>query len=758
MKNKFIILIILLFFAFSAFSQSKIYTLDATGFKEKPIENYFRFQGESPDGITLGVNNLFWTKNDQPWIPIMGEFHYSRYLHQFWEEEILKMKSAGLNTIATYVFWNAHENPRGQWHWEDNLNLRRFIEFCKKHNMYVWLRIGPYCNAEQLHGGLPGWIDEMKGKRINDKKYLAETRKYYEQVGRRVHGMFFSEGGPIIGIQVENEYASGQAEHPDSLKQMAIDCGMKPVYFSLTANSVFRDKDFGFLPLQGSYPYRGWEKGGGGPTQDFLYANDQWIMNSAFGGKLYYNPDKYPRGLCEQGCGSQMELANRFIVDPAVVEAHLQNQLGRGMNLVGYYMFQGGTQIPGLKRPGYPESYDFQAPLSEFGEVRPSYKCLKILHHFINDFGKELATMQVVRPEKPIVNERNTDSLRYIARVKGNSGFLFLNNTQVRIPMPDKVFRMSLKLPGETIRFPRKTMTLKDGTTAILPFNLKVGESLMKYATVQPVARFWYKNTEYLYMMEIPGMESELAFDAATLKLVSTNGCKEEKEKGLIYLSVQPGSEITLVSSDKRRAAIVILSRQQAENAWRTSVNGQESFILSNTDLMFNQNSIELRQIEQNEFNFLIFPEPAKPLMQGGKVLSKNKSGIFTGYKLFVDRVDVNLSLKKTGKDEMEIVVPEQLPASLSDIFLNMDYLGNSATISYHGRLLNDNLFNGQPWIVGIKRYVSSGVAQTVLLKIQPWQYDIWGLSKELTGRIKASGPQLNNVKILPQYRTLIEW
>ena len=173
------------------------------------------------------------------------------------------MKSAGLNTVATYVFWEVHEYPRGQWNWEEDYNLKEFVSLCQKHGMYVWLRIGPYCNAELLHGGLPEWIDSMKGKRTNNPDYLRETRKYYQQVGKEVNGMFFKDGGPIIGIQVENEYASGQPEHPDSLKQMALDCGMNPVYFSLTANSVFHDKDFGFLPLQGAYPYRGWEQAGG---------------------------------------------------------------------------------------------------------------------------------------------------------------------------------------------------------------------------------------------------------------------------------------------------------------------------------------------------------------------------------------------------------------------------------------------------------------------------------------------------------------
>lgn len=758
MKHIFAFFTLIFFLFCGLMAQVKTYELDIRSFKEKPVENYFPFQGKSPDGTSLGVNNLFWTRNGQPWIPIMGEFHFSRFPNQFWEEEILKMKSGGLNTIATYVFWNAHENPRGTWNWTGDLDLRRFVGLCKKHGMYVWLRIGPFCNAEQLYGGFPAWIEKMKGKRTNDAAYLAEARKLYQQVGQQVTGLFFKNGGPIIGIQVENEYASGQAEHTDSLKQMALDYGMDPVYFSVTGNSVFHHQNFGFLPLQGAYPYRGWEKGGGGPTQDFLYANDQWIMNIALGGQIYYDVEKYPRGLCEQGCGSQMELANRFVVDPTIVEAHLQNQLGRGMNLIGYYMFQGGTQIPGLKRPGYPESYDFQAPLSEFGEVRLSYKYLKILHHFINDFGNELATMQMVRPQKPIMNERNTDSLRYIARVKGRSGFLFLNNTQVRVPMPDKSFRIKLKLEGETIEFPRNEMTLKGETTAILPFNLNVGHSLLKYATAQPLARFLHQNTEYLFLMQVPGMEAELAFDASTVKSVTAPGCNQEKANGLVCLMAQPGNEITLTASDGKRAVIVVLSRQQAENVWRTKSNGQESMIISNAGLMFSQNTIEMHQFEQNEFSLQIFPEPRNPLVQGEKPLIKSRKGIFSEYKITVPTVDAGVLLKKISDDEMDIALPKQIPDQLSDVFLDVDFLGNSAAISHQGQLLNDQLYNGQPWRIGLKRYLGSETGLTLRIKAEPWQYEFWGVPQQLVDRMKKLGPQVNGVKVIGQYKTMVKF
>jgi beta-galactosidase len=467
MKKQIIFLVIIIIIIMMPIQgQEKIYNLDLQSAYKQIKVGHLDFTGKSPDGTKLGVNSAYFEKNGKPWFPIMGEFHYIRFPEKYWEEEILKMKNGGIRIIATYVFWNAHENPKGSWNWSGIRDLRRFVELCAKHDMYVWLRVGPWSHGEQLHGGHPDWIDSMKGKRSNDPEYLAASQKLFNQIGQQTKGLYFKEGGPIIGAQLENEFASGDDKHIGELKRMAISANIKPVYFTITANTVFNDSQHEAIPLQGAYPYRGWEKGGGKATKDFLFGNDQWILSESLG-KVYYDVSQYPKGLCEQGAGSQVTYQNRFIVEPNVVEAHLQNQLGRGMNMIGYYMFQGGTQLPGLKEPGCPESYDFQAPLGEFGELRPSYKYLKILHNFIRDFGSDLAKSDVVEPENPVRDENNTDKLRYVARVYGNGGFLFLGNTQVRVPMPDKRFQMKLNMKGETIQFPRKEILLKGETTAI---------------------------------------------------------------------------------------------------------------------------------------------------------------------------------------------------------------------------------------------------------------------------------------------------
>lgn len=421
-----------------------VYTIDASQLSKGNLL-HLPMKGSNPDGTILSVNNYYFEKDGKPWFPVMGEFHYNRVQPQYWKEELLKMKSGGLSIVSTYVFWNEHETSPDVWDWAANRDLRMFIEAAQSAGLFVWLRIGPWCHGEQLYGGHPEWVHKMKEKRSNNTVYLAGVKKIFDQIGKQTNGLYFKDGGPIIGVQLENEYAAGQSEHISKLKEIAQTSRNNPVYWTVTANTVFDENKMEVIPLQGAYPYRGWEKGGGGATLDFLYGNDQWIMTNALG-RVYYDINKFPKGLCEQGAGSQMTYENRFIVEPHIIEAHLQNQIGRGMNLVGYYMFHGGTQTRRLKEAGYPESYDFQAPIDEFGRLRPSYKHLKILHHFINDFGADIADMQVVSPENLVQDANNIKDLRYTTRTNGKNGFLFLCNAQVRVPMPDKQVSVQIKL------------------------------------------------------------------------------------------------------------------------------------------------------------------------------------------------------------------------------------------------------------------------------------------------------------------------
>jgi beta-galactosidase len=178
----------------------------------KFYSNYLKLGGSNSKGDKISVNNYFLSLNDRPFIPITGEFHFSRYANQYWDESIKKIKAGGINTIATYVFWNIHEEKENVFNWKADNDLRRFVELCAKNNLFVIVRVGPFCHGEIRNGGLPDWI---MGKaleiRSNDPGYLFYVERLFKNIGEQLKGLYFKDGGPIIGIQLENEYQHSAA-------------------------------------------------------------------------------------------------------------------------------------------------------------------------------------------------------------------------------------------------------------------------------------------------------------------------------------------------------------------------------------------------------------------------------------------------------------------------------------------------------------------------------------------------------------------
>lgn len=163
--------------------------------------------GKSPRGESYDFTNYYMTRNVKPHIPVVGEFHFSRFAYLQWEEELLKMKAGGVSIVASYVFWNFHEEQEGEFNWSGNLNLRHFVDLCGKHELPLIVRIGPFCHGEVRNGGMPDWLFSYPFEvRSNDEGYLYYAKRLYREIARQLNGCFYQEGGPVIGVQLENEY------------------------------------------------------------------------------------------------------------------------------------------------------------------------------------------------------------------------------------------------------------------------------------------------------------------------------------------------------------------------------------------------------------------------------------------------------------------------------------------------------------------------------------------------------------------------
>jgi hypothetical protein len=274
-------------------------------------------------------------------------------------------------------------------------------------------------------------------------------------------------------------------------------------------------------------------------------------------------------------------------------------KLGSGSNLLGYYMFAGGTNPRGIlhgteeeqEETGYwtrvsPKSYDFQAAIKESGELSESYCQVKKLHYFVNDFGEQLA------PMLPVLGKSNENELQYAVRSDNRAAYLFGINYCRYVPKAiRKNVQFEIQLKDETVRLPQKGVTIPDSTFFIWPINLPVKSSLLKYATAQPLCQtddmhVFYQNTN---------IEPEFAFDASTLTGVTVSKGRVETLNGrLLVHHLQAGKDcvIHLHLKDGSTHKILLLTEQQANDAWLLSCNGKKEFYLSKNGMYAGENRI----------------------------------------------------------------------------------------------------------------------------------------------------------------------
>ena len=764
-----------------------LFTIDATEARTSPEIGYLQMgsgaAGKSPSGHFLSVNSRYLTMDGKPWLPVMGEFHYSRYPERYWEEEVLKMKAGGVQIVSTYVFWIHHEEVEGQFDWSGQRNLRKFVELCAKHGMYVYPRIGPWDHGEVRNGGFPDWLLKKGPTRVNDPVYLSYVRRLYDQVGQQLKGLLWKDGGPIVGIQLENEYAdrasNGGAAYISQLKKMAMDAGLDVPLYTVTGwdNAVYPPREV--IPVFGGYPDEPWS---GSLKQ--LPPDTQGVYQfhltpiTANAGILQGKTEKteqidlwhYPRFTVELGAGMQLTYHRRVVVDENDIPPMALTALGSGVNMLGYYMFQGGenpqgklTTLQESQATDYPndvpvKSYDFQAPLRAYGQMNGSFRKLKVIHQFIADFGSDLAPMTAILPDTVPSGPHDTTTLRLAARTDSKGGFLFFSNYLRNYPLPEqKGVQVILKLPGETITIPREPFDIPSQTAFVWPVNLDLGGALLQYSTAQPFAKIHDGRTDYYFFSTSAAIEPEFAFAASSLSsLKSAQGKISRGGDRVTVSSVKPspGDAIEIQTNRGRTIRIVLLSPEQAENSWKLSIQGQDHLLMTSADVFSDGESIHLRSRDANALSFSIFPalshlSASVPLQRVGD------DGLFRHYDDSVRSSQVQVAIEKVrdaapsdpvkmgrafdwrqgavaeAPDDSQFAkagvwrlsLPKDAWKNFQDVFLDIRYIGDVGRLYEGDNLLDDDFYNGTPWEIGIKRFPPDD-AEGLELRILPLRKD----------------------------------
>lgn len=473
-------------------------------------------------------------------MPVMGEIHYSRLPENEWAESVRKMKDGGVTVIATYVFWNHIEEKEGVFDWSGRRNLRKFLEVCKEEGMPVVIRIGPFCHGEARNGGIPDWFFAKGIKsRSEDPEFLKLVERLYRQIFTQVQGLQWKDGGPLMACQFDNEYR-GHGSYLMALKGIAERIGFDLPFYTRTGwPELASPVPYGeMLPLYGDYADGFWDCStkptAGNYYKAFNFKNfrsstaiaTEQIKDQKE--KLTEGDELYPYFTCELGGGMATAYHRRPFIYPEDAYSLAVVKLGSGSNLLGYYMYHGGTnpesgiylnevqKSPATNHNDMPvKTYDFQAPLGEFGQPYPHYYSLRKLHLFMDDYGKVLAPMEASFPMPQDLKKGEDSGLRWSHRSEGDSGFVFVNNYERLQKLSAK---KGVRFDVCGVKFPSKGMTVPSGTVCIFPVNIDG----IRYATAQLIAHRDGK----IYMEQIPGIPTEIAIDGKVLKNVKAQGAE----------------------------------------------------------------------------------------------------------------------------------------------------------------------------------------------------------------------------------------
>ena len=632
--------------------------VDATGAVPTPEIGYLHAgTSTSTAGRTLAVNSRYLELNGHPWLPLMGEFHYTRVPARDWDEELAKMKAAGIDIVSTYVIWQHHEEVEGRFDWSGDRDLHRFVELCARHGLYVVLRLGPWVHAEVRFGGLPDWVVNAMPTRSSDPTYLNYVGRFFQQIGAQVRGQLWKDDGPIIGVQLENEYnRSGPGAGPDhiaALEALALQAGFDVPLYTVTAwdNAIY--PPHAVIPMFGGYPDMPW-----GTSTSKLPPNEVY----AFRFQSRVTGDSRPEALAataagdagrdaphtpflaaEYGGGLPSMYRRRTVVSPDDIASMLTVQVGSGVNLYGYYMFHGGRNPPGSPsreentgQGGYNDvprlDYDFQAPLGAYGQQHAVLSKLRLMHYFLRAFGSDLAPMVTRKPEHTPSGLDDLSSPRFAVRSLGDSGFLFVNN-HVRLysMSAQRQSRFVVALPHETLEFPSAPVDVPSDAYFVWPINMSLEGAGLVYATAQPITRIKAYNDEPVYVFRaVDGIPVEFAFDSTTLGKSMPHAAPR-----LVFKGIHPGTReaLTVTTRDGTRVHILVLTEAQAERLWLVNSRGRERLLLfhgSDRQVFANGEALEIRSHGDPDFNFGLFPTlESAPTANLQPLHSRASDGIF---------------------------------------------------------------------------------------------------------------------------------
>lgn len=322
--------------------------------------------------FAIGRNDFL--LDGQPFVIRCGEMHFSRVPAEYWRDRLKMAKAMGLNTVCAYLFWNVHEPREGEFNFKDNADAAQFCRLAQQEGLHVILRPGPYSCAEWEFGGLPWWLLKTPDIKVRtqDPRYLDAAKKYLMAVGKQLAPLQITNGGPIIMVQVENEYGSYGSDKQymgivrDTLKEAGFNVPLFQCDGPEQLPRDHRDDLFAVVNF------------GGNPEESFAALRKVQPTGPLMCGEYY------PGWFDHWGETHHTGGSERVISDLKYMLDHKES--------FSIYMAHGGTSFAfttGANSPPFGPtvtSYDYDAPISEPGWDTPKFHQIRdLFSHYLQE-------------------------------------------------------------------------------------------------------------------------------------------------------------------------------------------------------------------------------------------------------------------------------------------------------------------------------------------------------------------------------------
>ena len=306
--------------------------------------------------------------NEEPFKIISGAFHYFRTVPEYWQDRIEKLVNMGCNTVETYIPWNFHEPEKGNFRFDGMHDIERFIHLAEKMGLYIIIRPSPYICSEWEFGGLPAWLlrDRNMRLRCSYEPYLNAVKEYYSVLIPKLVPHQCDRGGGVILVQLENEYGyyGNDTAYLEFLRDTLRELGVTVPF--VTSDGPWSEPKFKSGMLNGALPTGNFGSGA------------EW----QFGQMRKYIGENKPL-MCMEFWNGWFDAwgEEHHTTSPEKAASELDELLKRGS--VNFYMFEGGTNFGfmsgrnGGSKTGDVTSYDYDAPLTEDGQITEKYRLFK---------------------------------------------------------------------------------------------------------------------------------------------------------------------------------------------------------------------------------------------------------------------------------------------------------------------------------------------------------------------------------------------